>query len=63
MTDGTSVVYTEYKKELSWLIELGIFYEENQISNDVIDHTNVVYAKNEIESLWSIKPGVVCNKN
>ena len=27
------------------------------------DLTNVVYAKKEIELLWPIVPGVVCDKN
>lgn len=31
--------------------------------NDLIDHTGVVYVKNDFELLWPIKSGVVCDEN
>ena len=31
--------------------------------NDVIDHASVVQTKNKIELLWSVGPGIVCDKN
>ena len=29
----------------------------------MIDHTNAVYAENEIKLSWPIEPGMVCDKN
>ena len=31
--------------------------------NDVIEHTNAIYAENDIELLWPIELGVVYNEN
>ena len=38
------------------------FVMKSRHDNNVIDHTSLVYARNEIELSWSIEPSAVCDK-
>ena len=39
------------------------FVMKTRQDNDMIDHASVFYVKNDIELLWLIEPGIVCDKN
>ena len=51
--------------ELSFCDRLDWVWSEIETShdNDVTDHTSVAYIQNDIELLWSIRSGAVCDEN
>ena len=56
MIDRIGAVYTNNEIGLSWLIILGVVYDEN---NNVTECRGMVYAKNDIELSWPIELGVI----
>ena len=49
--------------ELLWSIGLSVIYDENIQENDVTNHVDAIYAKNDIKVSWLIKSGADCNEN
>ena len=63
MTHHVGVLYIENDTELSWLIGSGVDCDETKLNNYVIDLTDVVYKKIEIELSSLIELGMVYDKN
>ena len=59
----SSAAYIENETGLLWLIRQDAVIDEAKQDNKVINHTGVIYTKNESEISWLTGQGVVYDKN